>query len=740
MYSHRVSVPGGRHCLPLGRLGKAHYVHTRSLVSRVLTETASSPRSDTDISDVRVYIDQICQLGGPQTSVDGCALAESLGTSTTDGLQSANVAGNRSKYGSNALPEVKQVSFIELMAEAAEDFTLLILLGSGFVSLALWAVVDKAQGPGWIDSTAILAAVAVVVLVTATTNYQRDKQFSKLSKAEGNITVRVRRDGDVTSIPVAELVTGDLLIFEAGDILQADGVLIDGFDIRVDESNLTGESEDVTKCPRQGPNILYSGSQVMSGYGTMLVAAVGPRSQAGKIMLMARGQQIQSGSSGSESDSSDPAQADEPSTSVLQDKLEDLANAIGRFGAAAAAATFAIQLTSLALSASPPGSLALDLATLRAVNEYVINAITVLVVAVPEGLPLAVTMALAFSVRCMLDENNLVRYLNACETMATCTSICSDKTGTLTLNRLRVVRGRIAGTPSQVLPDVPTEALLATRPYAPLQRALDRIDPAVLRTLCDAVVLNSTATLDAADDGEAVVDNGNRTETALLRFAAGLGVNAAAERTAVDVVAAMPFSSERKRMATVVRRRAGEVAAAAAQAGDGTGGEGERAGALRIYVKGAAELVLERCTHQVCADGTIAAMPEADKAAMLREMQAGGLRILAVAFRNLPHADLAALDACSNGDTAAAAAAVAARGDVPANAEEGLILLALFGIADRVRPEVPDAVGACQQAGVRVRMLTGDNKVTAATIAMECGIIERGACLCLSAELRTLCL
>lgn len=177
--------------MPLGVLGKVHNVHTRSLVSRVLAERASSSRSDAAITDVSEYVDQICQLGGPTIPVDGDVLAESLGTSTAVGLSSVNVAENRAEYGSNALPELKQASFLELMVEAAEDFTLLILLGSGFLSLALWAIVDKAQGPGWIDSTAILAAVAVVVLVTATTNYQRDKQFSKLSKEEGNIAVRL---------------------------------------------------------------------------------------------------------------------------------------------------------------------------------------------------------------------------------------------------------------------------------------------------------------------------------------------------------------------------------------------------------------------------------------------------------------------------------------------------------------------------------------------------------------------
>jgi len=181
---------GHRPGISLTRRRQVHVVSTRDLVSRALAETTSSSQSDTMKTDICTYIDQICELGGPVISVDSDGLAESLGTNLTDGLNAEKVADNRDRYGSNALPDVKQASFFNLMLEAVQDFTLLILLASGFLSLALWAIVDRGQGPGWIDSTAILAAVVVVVLVTATTNYQRDKQFSKLSKEEGNITVR----------------------------------------------------------------------------------------------------------------------------------------------------------------------------------------------------------------------------------------------------------------------------------------------------------------------------------------------------------------------------------------------------------------------------------------------------------------------------------------------------------------------------------------------------------------------
>lgn len=183
---------GFRQCVPLSSFWQVRRVHNRSLVTSALAKRPSSSRSLSTTRDVKEYIDQLCELGGPLTSVDSEGLAGSLSTSVTDGLSSSKVSANRATYGSNALPEQTQASFFDLMVEAVQDFTLLILLGSGFLSLALWAIVDNAKGPGWIDSVAILSAVAVVVLVTATTNYQRDKQFSKLSKEEGNITVRRR--------------------------------------------------------------------------------------------------------------------------------------------------------------------------------------------------------------------------------------------------------------------------------------------------------------------------------------------------------------------------------------------------------------------------------------------------------------------------------------------------------------------------------------------------------------------
>lgn len=183
---------------PLTRCWRVQRVHARSLVTSALAERESASDSLTCTSDVKEYIDQVCELGGPLASVDSSRLAGALGTSVTEGLPASKVAANRAAFGSNALPDQAQPTFLELMAEAVQDFTLLILLGSGFLSLALWAIVDSAQGPGWIDSVAILAAVAVVVLVTATTNYQRDKQFSKLSKEEGNITVRKQSDTQST--------------------------------------------------------------------------------------------------------------------------------------------------------------------------------------------------------------------------------------------------------------------------------------------------------------------------------------------------------------------------------------------------------------------------------------------------------------------------------------------------------------------------------------------------------------
>lgn len=677
----------------------------------------------------------ICDLGRSRATSDGAELAGKLGCAPATGLQLQSIIEeNRARYGANALPEPSSQSFFELVVEAFDDFTLQVLLVAGALSLGLWCWLER-EGSGWIDGAAILAAVGVVVLVSATTNYQRDLQFRALSAEEQNIQVRVRRDAQEQMIPVQELVVGDVLLLASGDILPADGLLLDGFDVRADESHLTGESEDVTKSVC-GDARLFSGSKVVMGYGSMLVVAVGERSQSGRIMQMARGD---GGESGPEEGAGPGAARTPKSNAVLQEKLERLAGAIGRFGAAAAVVTFAAQLGGAASGRAAAGDWSLDF--LREAVEYVINAITILVVAVPEGLPLAVTMALAFSVRRMLSDNNLVRHLYACETMATCTSICSDKTGTLTRNQMRVVRGWAAGQHFDSVPALSSADLLDAATSA-VPAALTGVAPAALRCITRGAALNSTANLDRNGAG-GVVENGNRTECALLRFACTLGADVGAMRRAAPVIGALPFSSERKRMSVVVSLPAGDEQTIGG-GGNGSGGSGNGDGSgrgdgggsarstesqgaqLMLYCKGASEIVLERCTRQMLPDGTSAPLSDADKRRILDASHGDGLRFVAIAQRPIAHEEIAA-----PGPPAAAigGSGVVADGNIGCTAldpalESGLELVALFGISDEVRPEVPGAVRSCQAAGITVRMLTGDSARTAQAIALDCGILQ----------------
>ncbi|KAI8463798.1 MAG: hypothetical protein J3K34DRAFT_526699 [Monoraphidium minutum] len=371
------------------------------------------------------------------------ALAGALRTSLRRGLpegDAADAAARSAAFGANRLPDAATSSLWQLIAEAAGDATMVMLMAAGGLSLGLSAA-THAEAADFIDGAAILASVAICVGFAAGTNYSKESKFRRLNSTKDDVPVRVIRGGREVSISAPGLLVGDVLLVEAGDILPADGLLLPGSgELKVDESQLTGESDDVIKDPVTAP-VVFSGSKILEGFGSLLVLAVGPNSQAGLINAAVIAGKAGPLAPGSDSSAAAPGGALRQQT-ALSAKLEGLAHAIGRLGAAAAAATLVFNCAAATADLAAAGRLAapwaLDPSDLQRYLDFFTTSITLLVVAVPEGLPLAVTLALAFSVQRMLADHNLVRHLDACETMAGCTTICSDKTGTLTANDMRV--------------------------------------------------------------------------------------------------------------------------------------------------------------------------------------------------------------------------------------------------------------------------------------------------------------
>ncbi|XP_032939346.1 plasma membrane calcium-transporting ATPase 3 [Catharus ustulatus] len=466
-------------------------------------------------------------------------LCRRLRTSPTDGLPEAppELERRRRAFGRNWIPPRRPKSFAALVWEALQDVTLVILEVAALVSLGLSfyappSAADEACGQvsggtedegeaeaGWIEGAAILLSVACVVLVTASNDWSKERQFRGLqSRLEREQRVAVLRGGHLAQVPVADLVVGDIVQVKYGDLLPADGVLIQGNDLKIDESALTGESDHVRKSLDKDP-LLLSGTHVMEGSGRMVVTAVGVNSQSGIIftLLGAAGddeddkdrkgkpqdgavdapqpkgkrpdgavamemQPLKSAEGGDTADGpgTRPRGGPKKEKSVLQAKLTQLAVQIGKAGLAMSAVTVIILvlyfvIETFVVQGRPWLPECAPLYVQYWVKFFIIG-VTVLVVAVPEGLPLAVTISLAYSVKKMMKDNNLVRHLDACETMGSATAICSDKTGTLTTNRMAVVQAFVGGSHFG-------------HPPAPAALA-----PATLQLLGQAIAINSAYT------------------------------------------------------------------------------------------------------------------------------------------------------------------------------------------------------------------------------------------------------
>ncbi|XP_042966466.1 calcium-transporting ATPase 9, plasma membrane-type-like isoform X2 [Carya illinoinensis] len=520
-------------------------------------------------------------------------LSELLKTNLDKGINGdeTELLKRRSSFGSNTYPRKKGRSFLRFLWEAWQDLTLIILIVAAVVSLALGLKTEGLK-EGWYDGASIAFAVFLVIIVTAVSDYRQSLQFQNLNQEKQNIQLEVKRGGRTVKISIFDIVVGDVVPMKIGDQVPADGILIAGHSLSIDESSMTGESKIVTKD--QKAPFLMSGCKVADGVGTMLVTGVGINTEWGLLMA-----------------------------SISEDTGEE---------------------TPLQ--------------------------VTIVVVAVPEGLPLAVTLTLAYSMRKMMDDKALVRRLSACETMGSATTICSDKTGTLTLNQMTIVEA------------------YAGRKKIKSPGDSSQLHPLLSSLLIEGIAQNTIGNVFISKDGHTEV-SGSPTEKAILSWAIMLGMKFDVVRSESVVLHVFPFNSEKKRGGVAVKRNESEV---------------------HIHWKGAAEIVLASCKEYLDSNGSLQSIEE-DKDffnAAIDNMAASSLRCVAIAYRSYELDKVPTDEECL------------AKWVLP---EDGLVLLAIVGIKDPCRPGVKDAVKVCTDAGIKVRMVTGDNLQTAKAIALECGIL-----------------
>uniref|UniRef100_A0AAR2JHD9 Calcium-transporting ATPase n=1 Tax=Pygocentrus nattereri TaxID=42514 RepID=A0AAR2JHD9_PYGNA len=644
-----------------------------------------------------------------------------LKSSPIDGLSGnpADIDKRKLTFGQNFIPPKKPKTFLQLVWEALQDVTLIILEVAAIVSLGLsfyrppdssskncgegtGGVEDEGEAEaGWIEGAAILLSVICVVLVTAFNDWSKEKQFRGLqSRIEQEQKFTVVRGGQVIQIPVAEIVVGDIAQIKYGDLLPADGILIQGNDLKIDESSLTGESDHVKKTQEKDP-MLLSGTHVMEGSGKMLVTAVGVNSQTGIIFTLL--------GAGGEDDE------DEEKEEKKKEKERKKEKKKSEYSKAQDGAAMEMQPLNSDEGADAEEKRKANLpkkeksvlqgniccALLRVLNtfwvqglpwekdctpiyiqffvKFFIIGVTVLVVAVPEGLPLAVTISLAYSVKKMMKDNNLVRHLDACETMGNATAICSDKTGTLTMNRMTVVQAYIADKHHRRVPEP------------------EVIPASIMDLLVLGISVNcayTTKIMPPEKEGGLPRQVGNKTECALLGLVLDLKKDYQAIRNEIPeekLYKVYTFNSVRKSMSTVLKNADGS---------------------FRMFSKGASEILLKKCYKILTATGEAKVFRPRDRDDMVKKviepMASEGLRTICLAYRDFPATD-----------------------GEPDWENESDILTSLtcvcvVGIEDPVRPEVPDAIRKCQRAGITVRMVTGDNINTARAIATKCGILQPG--------------
>mmetsp|Transcript_31673 Transcript_31673/g.77666 ORF Transcript_31673/g.77666 Transcript_31673/m.77666 type:complete len:1129 (-) Transcript_31673:386-3772(-) len=630
-------------------------------------------------------------------------ICEKLQTSVNGGIQQSEVQARQEAFGRNYVEQAPLTPFLVFCLEALKDPTLIFLCFASLVSIIIGTAFEPPECLGWLDGMAIMCAVAVVVFVGAAQESAKERQFRDLTDKAGDDLVNLIRGGVQVRVSNREVVVGDVLVLSTGDIIVADGLVFERNTLKIFEGALTGESHAISKgnyefkekghfsvppdldlqqmnVPGDTPEaraakyeptpdktpLVFKGTEVQDGEGKMLVIAVGLNTYE-QILMEDKG--------GGDDD-------DEGGRSILQVKLDDMTIMITKIGACFGIGIIIILFIRFAVLFSTKACCKEEWDNAVHNSQWItflITGITIFVVAVPEGLPLAVTIALAFSVKKMMTDMNMVKTSSACETMGSATTICSDKTGTLTTGKMSVVKMMVCG-----------------KVVADPKATTEELPGSVGQLLARAMVINTSFKSDVEldDAGEVKKYAGNDTECAMLYIADRMLTKAGDSKGYCGVREANPiddenrvtlsFSSDRKRMSTLVKDKEAE-------------------GGLRLFTKGASEIVLGLCSRALNEDMSTRPIDDATIEMINRcigEFADQGLRTLTIAYR-----DMSAVP------------------EDRESMENDLVLIGLIGLEDPVRAEVPDAVATCQAAGIVVRMVTGDNPRTAAAIARKCGIL-----------------
>ncbi|CAN6483782.1 unnamed protein product [Victoria cruziana] len=573
--------------------------------------------------------------------VDG--IARRIAVSLSDGINDSSLDARQKIYGFNRYVEKPPRSFWLFVWEALHDLTLIILMVCAVISVIV-GVVTEGWPKGTYDGIGIILSIFLVVLVTAISDYRQFLQFRDLDKEKKKIFVYVTRNGCRQKISIYDIVVGDVVHLNIGDQVPADGILVTGYGLLIDEASLSGESEPVN-VDNEKP-FLLSGTKVQDGSGKMLVMSVGMNTEWGKLM--------ETLSEGGEDET------------PLQVKLNGVATIIGKIGLCFAVLTFLVLLCRFLADKAISGEFTKwSSSDALVILNYFAVAVTIIVVAVPEGLPLAVTLSLAFSMKKLMNDRALVRHLSACETMGSATCICTDKTGTLTTNHMVVNKLWICEETQIVNNDSWNESLSSVHESA-------------MAIFLQAIFHNTGAEVVRSKEGKRNI-LGTPTESALLEFGLLVGGDADTVQR-LTLLKVEPFNSVKKKMSVIAAR---------------TGG------GFRAFCKGASEVILQMCDKYIDSSGQCVLMSNTHAKNIMdviNSFASEALRTLGLAFKDM--------DKKGN--------------EIP---EDGYTLIAIVGIKDPVRPGVKEAVETCRLAGITVRMVTGDNINTAKAIARECGIL-----------------
>ena len=563
------------------------------------------------------------------------------------GLSEDEVQINRAKYGDNLLTPPKRPSLWKLYLEKFQDPVVKVLLVAAIFSLIISFIEQE-----FAETIGIIFAILLATGIGFFFEYDANKKFDLLNAVNEETLVKVIRAGKVREIPRKDVVVGDIIILETGEEIPADGELVEALSLQVNESNLTGEPV-VEKTTNEAEfdleatyssNLVMRGTTVVDGHGMMKVIKVGDATEIGKVARQST------------------EQSTEPTPLNIQ--LTKLANLIGKVGFTIAIATFLIFVTKdlyhyIGANEINGWRSYVDIAQI--VLKYFMMAVTLIVVAVPEGLPMSVTLSLALNMRRMLATNNLVRKMHACETMGAITVICTDKTGTLTQNLMQVHEPKF---------------------YA-LKEAKVLGDDFTSKLVSEGISVNSTAFLEDSEEQGKLKGVGNPTEVALLLWLNSLGRDYLAIREKSKVIDQLTFSTERKYMATLVH--SGQI------------------GKKVLYIKGAPEIVLSKCKEVVLSDGQVSAQDykkTIDEQLMTYQNMA--MRTLGFAYK--------IVDDNEDADCVALVSA------------NDLNFLGVVAISDPIREDVPAAVAKCQSAGIGIKIVTGDTPGTATEIARQIGL------------------